>query len=210
MTMSALEVKVPPIGDFKDVPIIEVLVKPGDQVAADAPLVTLESEKATMDVPAPASGVVRELTLKVGDRVVASGPEDKDMISAETPGPVSLKVTPTWSSLKAISSERVPPSNFMASMAFMLIFRNTSRIWSPVLDSPGTTVKMLRWIPRARVTSLKVITTSRLTRSDARAAGPRAKDISPSRSPSINTDSSGRPENPRAGIGSCSRPVVLP
>jgi pyruvate/2-oxoglutarate dehydrogenase complex dihydrolipoamide acyltransferase (E2) component len=53
-----LEVKVPDIGDFKDVPIIEIHVKPGDTVKAEDPLVTLESDKATMDVPSPAAGVV--------------------------------------------------------------------------------------------------------------------------------------------------------
>ena len=52
--MSTIEVKVPDIGDFKDVPVIEVLVKPGDTVKAEDSLVTLESDKATMDVPAPA------------------------------------------------------------------------------------------------------------------------------------------------------------
>jgi pyruvate dehydrogenase E2 component (dihydrolipoamide acetyltransferase) len=67
--MSALEVKVPPIGDFKDVPVIEVLVKPGDAVAAGDALVTLESEKATLDVPSPAAGTVKELRAAVGDRV---------------------------------------------------------------------------------------------------------------------------------------------
>src|SRR5206468_6929111 len=67
--MSALEVKVPDIGDFKDVPVIEVLVKPGDRVAPEDSLVTLESEKATMDVPAPSAGVVRDLKVKVGDKV---------------------------------------------------------------------------------------------------------------------------------------------
>ncbi len=67
--MSTLEVKVPDIGDFKDVPVIEVLVQPGTRVAAEDSLVTLESDKATMDVPAPAAGVVRELRVKVGDKV---------------------------------------------------------------------------------------------------------------------------------------------
>jgi len=64
-----MDVKVPDIGDFKDVPVIEVLVKPGDQIAAEAPLVTLESDKATMEVPSPAAGVVREVAVKVGDKV---------------------------------------------------------------------------------------------------------------------------------------------
>ncbi|MCW5622393.1 MAG: dihydrolipoamide acetyltransferase, partial [Burkholderiales bacterium] len=59
------DVLVPDIGDFKDVPVIEVLVKPGDTVKADDSLVTLESDKATMEVPAPMGGVVRELKVKV-------------------------------------------------------------------------------------------------------------------------------------------------
>src|SRR6202162_826782 len=67
--MSTIEVKVPDIGDFKDVPVIEVFVKPGDAVKAEASLVTLESDKATMDVPAPAAGTVKELKVKVGDKV---------------------------------------------------------------------------------------------------------------------------------------------
>jgi dihydrolipoamide dehydrogenase len=64
-----LEVRVPDIGDFTDVPIIEVLVKPGDTVAEEDPLVTLESDKATMDVPSPAAGTVGELRVGVGDTV---------------------------------------------------------------------------------------------------------------------------------------------
>ncbi|MEP6941732.1 MAG: dihydrolipoyllysine-residue acetyltransferase [Betaproteobacteria bacterium] len=67
--MSAVEVKVPDIGDFQDVPVIEVLVKAGDTVKAEDSLVTLESDKATMDVPAPSAGVVKELRVKVGDKV---------------------------------------------------------------------------------------------------------------------------------------------
>lgn len=63
------EVLVPDIGDFKDVPVIEVLVKPGDAVKADDSLVTLESDKATMEVPAPFAGVVKEIRVKVGDKV---------------------------------------------------------------------------------------------------------------------------------------------
>ena len=64
-----VEVKVPDIGDFKDVPVIEVLVKPGEAVSKEASLVTLESDKATMEVPSPAAGVVKELKVKVGDKV---------------------------------------------------------------------------------------------------------------------------------------------
>jgi pyruvate dehydrogenase E2 component (dihydrolipoamide acetyltransferase) len=67
--MSILEVRVPDIGDFKDVPVIEIGVSPGDTVKAEDPLVTLESDKATMEVPSPASGVVKEIKLKIGDKV---------------------------------------------------------------------------------------------------------------------------------------------
>jgi len=64
-----IEVKVPDIGDFKNIPVIEVLVKPGDSVSKEAPLVTLESDKATMEVPSPVAGKVKELKVKAGDKV---------------------------------------------------------------------------------------------------------------------------------------------
>src|SRR5689334_16949621 len=67
--MANVEVKVPDIGDFKDVPVIDLLVKPGDVVKPEDPLVTLESDKATMDVPSPAAGTVKAITVKVGDKV---------------------------------------------------------------------------------------------------------------------------------------------
>ncbi|MER2557157.1 MAG: dihydrolipoyl dehydrogenase [Candidatus Competibacter denitrificans] len=67
--MATIEIKVPDIGDFKDVPVIEVLVKPGDVVNPEAALITLESDKATMDVPSPQGGTVKEVKVKVGDRV---------------------------------------------------------------------------------------------------------------------------------------------
>src|SRR6266849_4346842 len=64
-----IEVKVPDIGDFKDVDVVEVLVKPGDRVEKEASLIALESEKATMEIPSSHSGVVKELRVKVGDKV---------------------------------------------------------------------------------------------------------------------------------------------
>ena len=63
------EVKVPDIGDFKDIPIIEIMVKVGDSVKPEDPLVSLESDKATMEVPAPSAGTVKELRVKLGDKV---------------------------------------------------------------------------------------------------------------------------------------------
>ncbi|MEA2211273.1 MAG: hypothetical protein QOF83_1221 [Solirubrobacteraceae bacterium] len=65
----ALSVEVPDIGDFDDVPIIEILVSPGDSVALEDPLLTLESDKATMDVPAPFAGTVKEVLVTIGDKV---------------------------------------------------------------------------------------------------------------------------------------------
>ncbi|MCG6952342.1 MAG: FAD-dependent oxidoreductase, partial [Betaproteobacteria bacterium] len=66
---NSIEVKVPDIGDFKDVEVIEVLVKPGDAIDKEQSLVTLESDKATMEIPSPEAGVVKELKLKLGDKV---------------------------------------------------------------------------------------------------------------------------------------------
>jgi dihydrolipoamide dehydrogenase len=66
-----VDVKVPDIGDFKDVPIIEVTVKSGDKVKSEDPLITLESDKASMEVPSPAAGTVKDVKVKIGDKVSA-------------------------------------------------------------------------------------------------------------------------------------------
>ena len=63
------EIRVPDIGDFTDVPVIEIHVAPGDEISPEDPLVTLESDKATMDVPSPLHGVVKQLRVNIGDRV---------------------------------------------------------------------------------------------------------------------------------------------
>ena len=67
--MANIEIKVPDIGDYSDLPVIELLVKVGDSVKKDQGLVTLESDKATMEVPCAVAGVVRELRVKVSDLV---------------------------------------------------------------------------------------------------------------------------------------------
>src|SRR5574343_1752566 len=64
-----IDIKVPDIGDFSEVPVIDVFVKPGDVIKVDDALITLESDKATMDVPASAAGVVKEVLVKLGDRI---------------------------------------------------------------------------------------------------------------------------------------------
>jgi hypothetical protein len=67
--MSIVEVKVPDIGDFKEVEVIELMVKPGDTIKVDQSLVTVESDKASMEIPSSHAGVVKEIKVKVGDKV---------------------------------------------------------------------------------------------------------------------------------------------
>src|SRR3990172_2551385 len=67
--MSTVEIKVPDIGDFKDVEVIEVLVSPGDTIKAEASLISIESDKAVMEIPSPQGGVVKEICVAVGDKV---------------------------------------------------------------------------------------------------------------------------------------------
>src|SRR2546427_8911025 len=101
--MSTIEVKVPDIGDFKDVPVIEVLVEPGDAVKAEDWLVTLESDKATMDVPAPSAGTVKDLKVKVGDKV-SEGSAILTLESADGGG----KAAPAASGSRATSVAAAP------------------------------------------------------------------------------------------------------
>ncbi|HEY2627765.1 MAG TPA: dihydrolipoyl dehydrogenase [Usitatibacter sp.] len=93
--MATIEIKVPDLGDFTDVPVIELLVKPGDTVAKEQSLVTLESDKATMEVPSSHSGVVKSVSVKVGDKIsqgtviavleIAGAPAEKPITPAEKP-----------------------------------------------------------------------------------------------------------------------------
>src|SRR5437773_10214252 len=119
--MSTIEVKVPDIGDFKDVPVIEVFVKPGDTVKAEDSLVTLESDKATMDVPAPAAGTVKDLKVKVGDKVSegsailtlesADGGGAKPAPAATASRPTSAAAAPTAAAeTKPREPEAKPPT----------------------------------------------------------------------------------------------------
>ena len=98
------EVRVPDIGDFKDVPVIEILVKPGDTVKADDALVTLESDKATMDVPAPLSGKVQEMTIKVGDKV-----SEGTLIMTLVTDSAATAIAPAAAATPAIAAAAVAP-----------------------------------------------------------------------------------------------------
>ncbi|NNH21223.1 dihydrolipoamide acetyltransferase, partial [Bordetella trematum] len=68
-----VEIKVPDIGDFKEVEVIEVLVAPGDTIAAEQSLITVESDKASMEIPSSESGVVKAVRVKVGDKIAEGG-----------------------------------------------------------------------------------------------------------------------------------------
>src|SRR5512137_617391 len=94
-----VEVSVPDIGDFKDVEVIEVLVKPGDTVAKDQSLVTVESDKASMEIPSSAAGVVREMKVRLGDKVSQGSPllvlEAADAaVAAPAPAPKAAAASP--------------------------------------------------------------------------------------------------------------------
>ena len=105
-----IEVKVPDIGDFSDVPVVTVMVAPGEEVAAEDPLIELESDKATMEVPAPAAGKVVELAVKVGDTVsegsliltLSTGQAAKPAEApAAPPAPVSRPTAPVQGDIHA-------------------------------------------------------------------------------------------------------------
>ncbi len=126
--MAAQEIQVPDIGDFKNVEIIDVLVKAGDRIEIDTPLLTLETEKATMDVPAPAAGVIEKLLVKKGDRVsagtvvaivqssgaaVGAAPAAAKAAAAVAATPVATRVAATV----AAASIAAPPALVPASAA---------------------------------------------------------------------------------------------
>jgi pyruvate dehydrogenase E2 component (dihydrolipoamide acetyltransferase) len=99
---SVVDLVVPDIGDFADIPVIEILVAPGDTIAKDAPLVSLESDKATMEVPASTGGVVREVKVKVGDRV--SKGSVLASVSSTAPAPAAKPQPGTKSNAAAASA----------------------------------------------------------------------------------------------------------
>ena len=112
--MATQEVKVPDIGDFKDVPVIQVFVKAGDPVKPEDPLISLESDKATMDVPSPAAGTVKELKIKVGDRVsegrVILVLETAAAGAAAQPAATEARPAPATEARPAPATEARPPA----------------------------------------------------------------------------------------------------
>src|SRR5688572_26998997 len=101
--MALVEVKVPDIGDFKDVEIIELLVKPGDTVKAEQSLITVESDKASMEIPSTHAGVVKELKVKIGDKVS----EGSLLLMLEGEG--AAAAAPAPAAAPAAQAEAAPP-----------------------------------------------------------------------------------------------------
>ncbi|MEY2618372.1 MAG: hypothetical protein RL522_1374 [Pseudomonadota bacterium] len=131
--MALIEVKVPDIGDFDEVAVIELLVKPGDTVKPEQSLITVESDKASMEIPSSAGGVVKELKVKLGDKVsegtvvlllegaaaAAASPASAPAAAAPTPAPAPALVTPAPSATAAAVAppplpERISPTAGLA------------------------------------------------------------------------------------------------
>ena len=111
------EVSVPDLGDFADVPVIEIHVAPGDVVSNEDPLVTLESDKATMDIPSPAAGTVRELRVKVGDLVSRGSPIlslDTEGAAVEPPPLTDQQEPPTLDAADPVEAAREPAARSIA------------------------------------------------------------------------------------------------
>ena len=119
-----IEIKVPDIGDFKDIDVIEVLVKPGDTVEKETALITVESDKATMEIPSPAAGVVKEMKLKVGDKVsegtlimlLASVAEVASAVAQQAPSAEAVIASPPVAKPGG-DAAAVPPSAAPAVMS---------------------------------------------------------------------------------------------
>jgi pyruvate dehydrogenase E2 component (dihydrolipoamide acetyltransferase) len=109
---AAMTVPVPDIGDFKEVEVIEVLVKAGDAVSKEQSLITLESDKATMEIPSPAAGVVKDLKVKVGDKVSKGSPilvlDSKETARAEAPKQAPAKPAAAPAAAPAPAAPPVP------------------------------------------------------------------------------------------------------
>ncbi|MCL5259004.1 MAG: E3 binding domain-containing protein, partial [Firmicutes bacterium] len=104
-----IEVRVPDIGGYADVPVTDVFVKPGDRIAANDSLITLESDKASMEVPAPLAGVVRELKVKVGDKIAEGSVILTLDASAAPTTPATTPATPATTPATPAAAPTSPP-----------------------------------------------------------------------------------------------------
>ena len=133
-----IEVKVPDIGDFEDVEIIEVLVKPGDRVEKEASLITLESDKATIEIPSPKAGVVKELRVKLGDKVSQGSPI---LLLEESAGAAAAPSKPAPASAAAAAPIPTPtPAKPAAPIPATAAFKGTADVACDMLvlgSGPG-------------------------------------------------------------------------
>ena len=100
--MAIIDIKVPDIGDFAEVAIIEVLVKPGDTIKAEQSLITVESDKASMEIPSSHAGVVKELKVKLGDKIA----EGSVVLTLEVQGAGAAAPAPAASPAPAVSEQK--------------------------------------------------------------------------------------------------------
>ncbi len=138
--MSMIEVKVPDIGDFKDVPIIEISVKPGDVVGVDDPLIVLESDKASMEVPSPVAGKVGDILVKVGDRVGEGSiilKMEAEGAAAPAPAPQPSAPAPTPASSPAPEAPAARPSGPTPIIGLGSAATNAAVDFSNVYASPA-------------------------------------------------------------------------
>ena len=199
---NVVEIKVPDIGDFKDVPIIEVFVKPGDTVAKEQALITLESDKATMEVPAPQAGVVKEVKVKLGDKVsegslILTLEAEGAAASAATPPKVSTPPAPT-SAPGGVAEVKVPDIGDFKDVPIIEIFvkpgdsvtaeqalitlesdKATMDVPSPI----GGVVQEVKVKLGDKVSEGTVILTLATTGAGASAAAPAAAPSAPSAAP---------------------------
>jgi pyruvate dehydrogenase E2 component (dihydrolipoamide acetyltransferase) len=179
------EVTVPDIGDFDDVPVIEVLVAPGEAVSAEDPLVTLESDKATMDVPAPFAGVVEKIEITVGDRVskgallMSLAVDGNGAAPEATPARTATNMEPAAAgavvtATQAEASADVPPEVAQAE---------APPAPAPAAEAPPYASPAVRRLARERGVDLSSVDGSgrkgRITKEDVERPGPAAPAAAP-------------------------------
>jgi len=182
------EVKVPDIGDFKDIPIIEVLVKPGDTVRAEQPLITLESDKATMEVPSPIGGIVQEVKAKLGDKVsegsviltlstgvaapspAAAAPAPAAPAAAAPPAAPAAAYAPAASSAEGKAAEAAPAGTMAAGS------KGAEGVPPVAMLKPGSAAAKAK--PQPKAAEQLVMKLMKESPRDARAAPPLKLDRS--------------------------------
>ena len=142
--MSLTEVKVPDIGDFKDVEIIELMVKPGDTIKVDQSLITVESDKASMEIPSSHAGVVKEVKVKVGDKVAEGAlillVETNEGATAAAPAPAPAPVPALAAAPAPAAAIASGPSEVMVEVPDIGDFKDVEII--ELMVKPGDTVKV--------------------------------------------------------------------